>query len=187
MPALSPWLRLFDNYLQVLESCGHRVYLFGVGSIQLPAMLRQLLVAMLMLCVILLGSNAYALVCEWSCAAEAHHPQRDPEGSHSHHHSNAVSKSAHSHLQALQTQRKEDVAFLSEGGVPHPVAGCAAADRVTLNVQAIAQSNTATHSLAALEEGNVSLGRFMTHQTPSEFDSPPHSTTSQHSSTPLRI
>lgn len=155
-------------------------------------MLRRLLIAALLVCVVLLGSDAYAIACELSCASEARQPQHEfheSERSHSHHHySNAVSESAHSHAPALQTERNEDSTILNGGRVSRPLAGCAAADRVTLNVQVVAQSNRLSHSVPVMVEGHVSLDWFMTHQTPAEFESPPRTTFApQSSSTPLRI
>lgn len=155
------------------------------GASKQPLMVRQVQIALLLVCVFLLGSDVQALACELSCAAEGHQSQRDSAQSHSHHHSSAILDSAD--VQSQVPPSKGSITFITDQHDLHSVPGCAAADRVTLSVPVIAQANTVSHLMAAVVEDN-SRQRPLPSGRPAEFGSPPHiRSVSQHNPTPLRI
>ena len=158
--------------------------LLAWGASKLKTMLRQALITVLLAGVALLGSDAQALACELSCAAEAHPAQRDSDHRHAHHHSDAVSGSMDLQPHAMHSMGNEQLAPDQASLAPPP--GCAAADHVALNVQVAKQAPAPSYHV--LVDSHVSAGWLMAHHSPSEFDSPPSlSSASHHSSTPLRI
>jgi hypothetical protein len=150
-------------------------------------MVRQLQIALLLVCVFLLGSDVQTLACELSCAADTHQSQHDPTQNHSHRHSSAVSDSADLQPKVPQATAKGTFASITDQHDPHSTPGCAAADHVTLSVPVIAHSNTVSHSIAAIIEDNTNP-IHLAHRSAAEFDSPPQARSApQHRPTPLRI
>lgn len=86
--------------------------------------------------------------------------------------------------EALQVVVSDAFGFVTD---QRALPNCAPADPVPFNVLVTTESNTLSHSGAALVENNETLD-WLEHQSSSVFESPPHApSVSQRNLTPLRI